>query len=162
MQSLSPLNDPTGVDSAFADTTNVAAKQRSSCSPDHDACVRQRHHELAVTPVATARTACDSSSDDDVPLSQRGAAAPVAPPVAPPIAAPAATGEEEESEARVAGAAAREREREKHSRYPGPGLVAAVLESGGRMGRELDAFLRARMFPIASSSSSSSSMCRVL
>ena len=44
--------------------------------------------------------------------------------------------------ARVAGAAAREREQEKHSRYPGPGLVAAVVESGGRLGREFDAFLR--------------------
>ena len=45
--------------------------------------------------------------------------------------------------ARVAGTAAREREQEKHSRYPGPGLVAAVVENRGRMGRELDAFLRA-------------------
>ena len=45
--------------------------------------------------------------------------------------------------ARVPGAAARQRELRKHTRYPGPGLCAAVLESGGRMGNELRAFLRA-------------------
>ena len=45
--------------------------------------------------------------------------------------------------ARVPGAAARQRELRKHTCYPGPGLCAAVLESGGRMGNELRAFLRA-------------------
>ena len=44
--------------------------------------------------------------------------------------------------ARADGLAARTREREKHRRYPGPGLVAAVMESGGRMGQEFRAFLR--------------------
>ncbi|CAK0863374.1 unnamed protein product [Prorocentrum cordatum] len=33
---------------------------------------------------------------------------------------------------------------EKHRRYPGPGLVAAALETGGRMGHEFRAFLRAK------------------
>lgn len=46
--------------------------------------------------------------------------------------------------ARADGAAAREREQEKHRRYPGPGLVAAALETGGRMGKELRGFLRAQ------------------
>ena len=46
--------------------------------------------------------------------------------------------------ARVPGAAARQRELRKHKRYPGPGLCAAVVESGGRMGAEFLAFLRAR------------------
>ena len=40
------------------------------------------------------------------------------------------------------GRAARVRELEKHRRYPGHGLVAAVLETGGAAGRELHAFLR--------------------
>ena len=44
---------------------------------------------------------------------------------------------------RVPGAAARERELRKHKRYPGPGLCAAAVESGGRMGAEFLAFLRA-------------------
>ena len=39
--------------------------------------------------------------------------------------------------------AARQREQEKHKRYPGPGLCAAALEGGGRMGAELASFLRA-------------------
>ena len=47
-----------------------------------------------------------------------------------------------ERRARRPGAAARVREQEKHRRYPGRGLVAAVLETGGRAGRELHAFLR--------------------
>jgi hypothetical protein len=46
--------------------------------------------------------------------------------------------------AKTAGAAARSRELEKHRRYRGPGLIAAVLESGGRMGKEFRAFLKAR------------------
>ena len=44
---------------------------------------------------------------------------------------------------RVPGAAARYREQDKHRRYPGPGLCPAAVESGGRMGAELLAFLRA-------------------
>ena len=44
--------------------------------------------------------------------------------------------------ARANGVAARERERQKHRRYPGPGLVAAAIETGGRCGRELSAFLK--------------------
>ena len=43
---------------------------------------------------------------------------------------------------RTDGSAARTRELEKHRRYPGPGLVAAVIEAGGRMGKEFRAFLR--------------------
>ncbi len=46
--------------------------------------------------------------------------------------------------ARKDGIAARTREREKHRRYPSPGLCAAVLETGGRHGQELRAFLRAK------------------
>ena len=45
--------------------------------------------------------------------------------------------------AKNAGLAARARELEKHRRYPGRGLVAAVLETGGLAGKELHAFLRA-------------------
>ena len=44
--------------------------------------------------------------------------------------------------ARKAGVAARERECHKHRKYPGPGLVAAALETGGRFGRELLAFIK--------------------
>ena len=44
--------------------------------------------------------------------------------------------------ARAFGVAARVREREKHRRYPGQALVAAALETGGRAGGELNAFLR--------------------
>ena len=44
--------------------------------------------------------------------------------------------------ARTSGIAARARELEKHRRYAGPGLVAAVLETGGLAGKELTAFLR--------------------
>ena len=57
------------------------------------------------------------------------------------VLAPA--GPDRRRRAATAGIAAREREREKHTRYPGPGLCAAVLESGGRMGAELQGFLRA-------------------
>ena len=53
-----------------------------------------------------------------------------------------AGGAESRRRAATVGHAALEREREKHRRYPGPGLCAAVLESGGRMGAELQAFLR--------------------
>ena len=49
---------------------------------------------------------------------------------------------EARARARAGGVAARERERQKHRRYPGPGLVAAALETGGRFGRELTAFLK--------------------
>ena len=49
-----------------------------------------------------------------------------------------------QTRARTAGVAARARELEKHRRYPGPGLVAAVLETGGLCGKELHAFLRSQ------------------
>ena len=45
--------------------------------------------------------------------------------------------------ARANGVSARDRQREKHARYPGPGLVAAVVEAGGRLGGEFQAFLKA-------------------
>jgi hypothetical protein len=54
----------------------------------------------------------------------------------------AASETEARARARTSGVAAREREREKHRRYPGPGLVAAVVETGGRLGREFVAFLK--------------------
>ena len=44
--------------------------------------------------------------------------------------------------ARANGVAARERGRDKHRRYPGPGLVAGALETGGRLGREFVAFIK--------------------
>ena len=44
--------------------------------------------------------------------------------------------------ARANGVAARDRERQKHRRYPGTGLVAAAVETGGRLGRELIAFIK--------------------
>eukprot|EP00969_Alexandrium_andersonii_P038368 1680609-Alexandrium_andersonii.AAC.1 len=49
--------------------------------------------------------------------------------------------------ARCDGVAARDRQREKHCRYPGPALVAAAVEAGGRMGSELESFLRAHAPP---------------
>ena len=49
--------------------------------------------------------------------------------------------------ATVDGVAARDREREKHARYPGPALVAAAMESGGRMGEEFHRFLKAHAPP---------------
>ena len=58
--------------------------------------------------------------------------------------APSADDATARARARADGTAARERELEKHRRYPGPGLVPAVLETGGRMGREFRAFLRAQ------------------
>ena len=54
----------------------------------------------------------------------------------------AVTPAEARARARTNGAAARDRERQKHRRYPGAGLVAAAIETGGRFGRELQAFLR--------------------
>ena len=42
------------------------------------------------------------------------------------------------------GTAARDREREKHQRYPGPQLVAAAVEAGGRLGTEFESFLKAQ------------------
>ena len=49
-----------------------------------------------------------------------------------------------QARARTAGVAARARELEKHRRYPGPGLVAAVLETGGLCGKELHSFFRSQ------------------
>ena len=49
--------------------------------------------------------------------------------------------------ARADGVAARDRQREKHARYPGPLLVAAAIEAGGRMGNEFESFLRAHAPP---------------
>ena len=49
--------------------------------------------------------------------------------------------------ARADGVAARDRQREKHARYPGPALVAAAVEAGGRMGIEFEAFLRSHAPP---------------
>ena len=46
---------------------------------------------------------------------------------------------------RVPGAAARGAEGDKHLRYPGPGLVCAAVESGGRFGGELQALLKAHV-----------------
>ena len=54
----------------------------------------------------------------------------------------AASDAEARARARADGVAARERERQKHRRYPGPGLVAGVIETGGRLGREFEAFLK--------------------
>ena len=53
-----------------------------------------------------------------------------------------ASASEKRARARTNGVAAREREREKHRRYPGPGLVAGALETGGRLGREFVAFIK--------------------
>ena len=54
----------------------------------------------------------------------------------------AASDAEARARARANGVAARERERQKHRRYPGQGLVAATMETGGRFGREFLAFLK--------------------
>ena len=55
-----------------------------------------------------------------------------------------AEGARAQTRARASGVAARARELEKHRRYPGPGLVAAVLETGGLCGKEFHAFLRSQ------------------
>jgi hypothetical protein len=54
----------------------------------------------------------------------------------------AASAAQARARARANGVAAREREREKHRRYPGPGLVAGAMETGGRLGREFVAFIK--------------------
>ena len=55
-----------------------------------------------------------------------------------------AAGSRARARARTSGAAARARELEKHRRYPGHGLVPAVLETGGLAGKELHSFLRSQ------------------
>ena len=49
--------------------------------------------------------------------------------------------------ARANGVSARDRQREKHAQYPGAGLVAAVVEAGGRLGGEFQAFLKSHALP---------------
>ena len=56
----------------------------------------------------------------------------------------AAGGSSIKTRAKKPGTAAREREREKHQRYPGPQLVAAAVEAGGRLGKEFDSLLKAQ------------------
>ena len=55
-----------------------------------------------------------------------------------------AEGPRARARARASGTAARARELEKHRRYPGPGLTAAVMETGGLCGKEFHAFLRSQ------------------